>query len=233
MDHARNAGIQNNINTGEQGAFYLHERNIACRERTAINMSKTNTIAWGISLAAAFGAYIIWRKGRNDSTPSLLNTETYYPNYNMETNELLPRGYRNNNPVNIRISTNKWNGKTYPNTDGVFEQFIDMVHGYRAALVLLRGKGYIGNGLNTIRKIITKFAPANENYTARYIADVSKMTGIDPDAVISRNDKDALTRIVYAMSIVENGYKDKAYNDIKRTYGLPDMEIINKAWEIM
>ena len=195
--------------------------------------SRSSNIAWGISLAAAFGAYLIWRKGRNDSTPSLLTTKTYYPEYNMETNELLPRGYRNNNPVNIRISTNKWNGKISPNTDGVFEQFIDMVHGYRAALVLLRGKGYINGGLNTIRKMITKFAPANENYTAGYIADVSKMTGIDPDAVISRNDKDALTRIVYAMSIVENGYKDKAYNDIKQTYGRPDREIINKAWEIM
>ena len=196
-------------------------------------MSKTNNIAWGITLAAIAGAYLLWRRGQNGYTPSLLTTKTYYPEYDMETNELLPRGYRNNNPVNIRISANKWNGKISPNTDGVFEQFIDLVHGYRAALVLLRGKGYINGGLNTIRKMITKFAPANENYTAGYIADVSQLTGIDPDAVISSNDKDALTRIVYAMSIVENGYKDKANNDIKQTYGLPDMNIINQAWEIM
>lgn len=195
--------------------------------------NKSSNIAWGITLAAIAGAYLLWRRGQNDSTPSLLATKTYYPEYDMETNELLPRGYRNNNPVNIRISANKWNGKISPNTDGEFEQFIDLVHGYRAALVLLRGKGYIGKGLNTIRKMITKFAPANENYTTGYIADVSKMTGIDPDAVISCNDKDALTRIVYAMSIVENGYKDKANNDIKQTYGLPDMNIINQAWEIM
>jgi hypothetical protein len=151
----------------------------------------------------------------------------------MANNELLPRGYRNNNPVNIRISSNKWNGKVSPNTDGDFEQFIDLVHGYRAALVLLRGKGYINGGINTIRKMITKFAPANENYTDGYIANVSRMTGIDPDAVISRNDRDALTRIVYAMSIVENGRTDKAGNDLMTTYGLPDMEIINQAWSIM
>lgn len=195
--------------------------------------NKSSNIAWGITLAAIAGAYLLWRRGQNGYTPSLLTTKTYYPEYDMETNELLPRGYRNNNPVNIRISANNWSGKISPNTDGEYEQFIDMVHGYRAALVLLRGKGYIGKGLNTIRKMITKFAPANENYTAGYIADVSKMTGIDPDAVISRNDKDALTRIVYAMSIVENGYKDKAKNDIKQTYGLPDMNIINQAWSIM
>lgn len=196
-------------------------------------MNKSSNIAWGLTLAAIAGAYLLWRRGQNGYTPSLLTTKTYYPEYDMETNELLPRGYRNNNPVNIRISANKWNGKIAPNTDGEFEQFIDMVHGYRAALVLLRGKGYINGGLNTIRKMITKFAPANENYTTGYIADVSEMTGIDPDAVISRNDKDALTRIVYAMSIVENGYKDKAGNDIEQTYGLPDMDIINQAWEIM
>ena len=194
---------------------------------------QSSNIAWGITLMAIAGAYYLWRRGQNGYAPSLLTTKTYYPEYDMETNELLPRGYRNNNPVNIRISTNKWNGKISPNTDGEFEQFIDMVHGYRAALVLLRGKGYINGGLNTIRKMITKFAPANENYTAGYIADVSKLTGIDPDAVISRNDKDALTRIVYAMSIVENGYKDKNKNDIKATYGLPDMNIINQAWSIM
>ena len=115
--------------------------------------------------------------------------------------------------------------------DGTFEQFIDMVHGYRAALVLLRGKGYINGGINTIRKIISKFAPANENYTAGYIDDVSRLTGIDPDAVLSRNDKDKLTRIVYAMSIVENGYKDKNGNDLKATYNLPNMDIINEGWD--
>lgn len=194
---------------------------------------QSSNIAWGITLAAIAGAYYLWRRGQNGYAPSLLTTKTYYPEYDMETNELLPSGYRNNNPVNIRISANNWSGKISPNTDGEFEQFIDMVHGYRAALVLLRGKGYINGGLNTIRKMITKFAPANENYTAGYIADVSKMTGIDPDAVISRNDKDALTRIVYAMSIVENGYKDKNKNNIKQTYGLPDMNIINQAWSIM
>ena len=186
-------------------------------------------IAWGITLAAVGGIILLNR--RKQTTPSLIVDKTYYPEYNMETNNLLPRGYRNNNPVNIRISSIKWNGKVYPNTDGTFEQFIDMVHGYRAALVLLRGEGYINGGNNTIRKIITKFAPANENYTAGYIKDVSELTGIGPDAVLSRNDKDKLTRIVYAMSIVENGYKDKNGNDIKATYNLPNMDIINEGWD--
>jgi hypothetical protein len=197
----------------------------------ASNSSKYS--AWAITLFAAFAAYLMLRRSKQSNPPSLINYDKLYPEYDMKNNELLPRGYRNNNPVNIRISSNKWAGKLSPNTDGAFEQFIDLVHGYRAALVLLRGKGYINGGINTIRKIITKFAPSNENYTAGYIADVSRLTGINPDQVISRNDRDALTRIVYAMSIVENGRKDKAGNDLFVTYGLPDMEIINQAWNIM
>ena len=197
----------------------------------ASNSSKYS--AWAIALITAFAAYLMSRRGKQSNPPSLINYDKLYPETDMKNNELLPHGYRNNNPVNIRISSNKWSGKVSPNTDGEFEQFIDLVHGYRAALVLLRGKGYINGGNNTIRKIITKFAPTNENYTAGYIADVSRLTGIDPDTVISRNDRDALTRIVYAMSIVENGRKDKAGNDLFTTYGLPDMEIINQAWNIM
>lgn len=196
----------------------------------ASNLSKYS--AWAIALIAGTAAYVMYRRNRSNP-PSLINYDKLYPETDMAQNNLLPRGYRNNNPVNIRISSNKWNGKVSPNTDGAFEQFIDLVHGYRAALVLLRGKGYINGGINTIRKMITKFAPATENYTDGYIANVSRMTGIDPDAVISRNDRDALTRIVYAMSIVENGRVDKAGNDLMTTYGLPNMEIINQAWNIM
>ena len=196
-------------------------------------MKASSKIAWGITLLAASAAWWILRRNKQSYPPSLTETLTVYPDYDMKNNSLLPRGYRNNNPVNIRISNNNWNGKVKPNTDGTFEQFIDLPHGYRAALVLLRGKGYINGGYNTIRKMITKFAPNNENYTDGYIASVARMTGIDPDVVISRNDKDKLTRMVYAMSIVENGYKDKAGNDIQATYGLPSMDIINKAWSMI
>lgn len=200
-------------------------------------MNKSKQITLGVTLLATAAAlYIRWRNRQDDATPSLLDLnvdELYYKQYDMNTNELLPRGYRNNNPVNIRISGNNWRGKVSPNTDGAFEQFIDLVHGYRAALVLLRGRGYISGGNNTIRKIITKFAPANENNTAGYINRVSQMSGIDPDTVISKNDRDSLVRILYAMSTVENGTKDKAGNNLEATYGLPSMDIINKAWEIM
>lgn len=185
--------------------------------------------AWVVAIAAVAGGIWLLRRGRN-STPTLVKE------YDMRTNTKLPRGYRNNNPLNIRKSNEAWKGKVYiGNSDGTFEQFYDMAYGYRAALVLLRGPGYIGKGLNTIEKIITKFAPPEENDTAGYIADVSRMTGIPKDQVISRNDKDALTAIVYAMSICENGTKEvKPYSgNLKELYNLPNMEIINQGWELI
>jgi hypothetical protein len=192
----------------------------------ALQLSKYT--AWAITLAAIGGALLLSR--RKGSIPSLLGSKTYYPEYDMKDDENLPLGYHSNNPLNIRYNAaNNWQGKILPPATGKYgqyERFRDLVYGYRAALALLRGNAYIGNGLNTIRKIITRWAPENDhNYTDSYISNVSRMTGIDPDAVITRNDKDMLTAIVYAMSIVENGQTAAT-----RAAGLPSMEIINEAW---
>lgn len=46
---------------------------------------------------------------------------------------MLPRGIRNNNPLNIKIG-NDWKGEV-PNTDGTFEQFESMEYGLRAELL--------------------------------------------------------------------------------------------------
>ena len=186
----------------------------------------------------AFGGYMLLRR-EDSSIPTLLGEKIYYPELDMLNNSKLPRGYRNNNPLNIDYynaygqRANDWKGQIGVEPEGRFSQFRDLVYGYRAALVLLRGKGYINGGNDTIRKMISKFAPNNENYTDGYITNVSRMTGINPDEQISRNDRDKLTRIVYAMSIFENGTKDKDGNDIQSTYGLPNMDIINEAWEII
>lgn len=202
--------------------------------------SSSTYYAWVIALLAAGGALLLSRRGSNP--PSLLGNETiYYPNLDMKQNLRLPLGYRNNNPLNIDYynskgqKANNWKGLVGVGEDGRFCLFQDLAYGYRAALVLLRGDGYIRGGLNTIRKIITKFAPENENNTAGYISRVSQQTGIDPDEQIARNDKDKLTRIVYAMSIVENGtIGPKPWQEnIKEIYNLPNMEIINEAWSII
>lgn len=174
-------------------------------------------IAWGITLAAVGGIWLLNR--RKQQAPSLIEEE-----YDMRTDKKLPRGYRNNNPLNIRISANDWIGKVKNNTDGVFEQFSDMAYGYRAALVTMRT--YITNyGLDTVAKIISRWAPESENNTLAYIKHVCDIADLTPDTIVSRNDKDTLTKMAYAMSIIENGN-----SEYTRMLGLPNMEVINQGW---
>lgn len=116
----------------------------------------------------------------------------------------MPRGLRNNNPLNIRISTDKFVGEVQPSQDKAFKQFDTMAHGYRAAFRVLRT--YINNyKCDTIRKIISRWAPATENNTLAYVMTVSDRAGISPDAPISADNREMMVRIVAAMSYVENG----------------------------
>ena len=53
----------------------------------------------------------------------------------MTVQTMLPRGIRNNNPLNIRLNPeNRWQGRVSPkhNSDGAFEQFQDPIMGLRA-----------------------------------------------------------------------------------------------------
>lgn len=114
------------------------------------------------------------------------------------------RGYRNNNPCNIRISTDKFEGEIQPSADKEFKQFETMAYGYRAAFRIL--KTYINNyKCDTIRKIISRFAPANENHTENYIRVVSERSGIPADDRVYADNREMMVRIVAAMSFVENG----------------------------
>lgn len=114
-----------------------------------------------------------------------------------------PRGIRNNNPLNIRIG-NVWLGEVQENTDLEFEQFVSMEYGLRAAFILLRR--YINHyKLNTINKIIQRWAPSNENNTSKYSSTVCKRTGIPGDQIISFYDRDVMCSMVKAMAYVECG----------------------------
>lgn len=121
---------------------------------------------------------------------------------------IVPRGIRNNNPLNIRKGNN-WQGERYPQTDKAFEEFESMQYGIRAGFKLIRKymSGY--NGLtkkfNTIELIIKRWAPPTENATQRYIDFVSKTTGIPSRMKLSFDNKKAMCDIVSAMIQVECG----------------------------
>lgn len=114
-----------------------------------------------------------------------------------------PRGYRNNNPGNIRINGDKFQGEVIPSRDKEFKQFESMAYGYRAIFKILRN--YQRNySLDTIRKMISRWAPESENNTLAYVMTVSSRSGISPDEPVSADNREMMIRIVAAMSFVEN-----------------------------
>ena len=149
--------------------------------------------------------------------PATTNNEIQHnPLYNQKV-----RGYRNNNPLNLRISNNNWKGKVprEQNTDGAFEQFYYMPYGFRAAMINIRT--IVNRGNNTIEKLIKVWAPDSDgNNSARYAKRVSDTTGYPVDQKIVVTDPQMMQSIAYAMAIVENG-------------SAPQWEDISTAWSLI
>ena len=134
----------------------------------------------------------------------------------------IPRGIRNNNPLNIRRSKDKWKGMRALQSDAQFVQFESLEWGWRAAFYLLTRTYYHKYRLFTIRAIVQKWAPAIENNTKAYIANVSRLTGIDPDEPIGiPSDQPARWIAVgIAMAIQENGPESLDYFAMLRGWEL-------------
>ncbi len=115
----------------------------------------------------------------------------------------IPRGIRNNNPLNIRIG-NVWLGEVREPTDPDFEQFISMVYGVRAGFVLLRR--YIRHyHRTTIPQVIAAWAPSTENNTGAYITAVCQMSKISRDETLDYYNQDQMFRLMDAMIFHECG----------------------------
>ena len=138
---------------------------------------------------------------------------------------MVPRGIRNCNPLNIRIG-NKWKGEVPNPTDKDFEQFSCMHYGLRAGFILLRR--YIERyHLDTIKEIISRWAPATENATSEYVCRVSERVGISALEKISFNDRKTMVALVDAMilcecgttianDLIEDAYTIVLYNDFQK-----------------
>ena len=116
----------------------------------------------------------------------------------------LPRGLRNCNPGNIRITKDKWKGLRDVQTDKEFFQFTEMKWGYRALLKVLRNYRKL-HGCQTLADMIKRYAPDNENNTNAYIGAVCNRLGIPPFFVPDVDSKAAMCMIASAISFVENG----------------------------
>lgn len=124
----------------------------------------------------------------------------------------LPRGIRNNNPGNIVLSDIPWLGKTQGEDDR-FETFESAEAGLRALSLNLLNYSRKYN-LSTVKDIISRWAPPNENDTGSYVGTVARKLGIDPDAPIDLENSGLLARLTEAIVSHENGmnpYKSDQY----------------------
>lgn len=120
----------------------------------------------------------------------------------------LPRGIRNNNPLNIRKGA-RWLGQRYNQTDKEFCEFQTMAYGFRAAFRTLITY-YTKHDCRNLENIIFRWAPPKENNTLAYLTHVSLKAGIDmtsrqlPDPCFQCNWP-IWRRIIMAMASVETG----------------------------
>lgn len=138
-----------------------------------------------------------------------------------KTNKHVPRGIRNNNPLNIeRTRKTLWTGLASVQTDRRFCQFISMDWGLRAAFKVL-DTYYWKHHLMTLAHIIGRWAPESENQTTLYIRTVAQRSGIDPDEVLlpPADDPTRWQRIVGAMAFVECGV-ELSKQQLERGYQL-------------
>lgn len=113
-----------------------------------------------------------------------------------------PRGIRNNNPGNVRRTQDHWLGQVWPGQDSAFCQFDTMAHGVRCTAKILLG--YQAAKLNTVRRIINRWAPAVENDTRAYVTAVANECGVSPDSPVALEER-MLTCLCGAIFHHENG----------------------------
>jgi hypothetical protein len=165
-------------------------------------------LLFGLAGAGALFAYTRTKSGSqvaNDATASVLDFVDV--SASRVSGLLNSRGYRNNNPGNLRfIVRNPWNGQV--GDDGGYGIYDTPANGTRALGKQLLA--YARAGRTTVRDIIATWAPTNENDTESYIRDVASQLGVEPDVTIDVDLQ--LGSLARAIAKHENGYLDAAYN---------------------
>lgn len=122
------------------------------------------------------------------------------------------RGIRNNNPGNIRKTRTLWRGEAASQPDPDFVTFTSPAYGIRAIAKILLN--YQAAGLNTLRKIVSRWAPPSENNTTAYVAGVAHDVGVGPDQLVDLHTQPRLVSVMKALVRHEEGvqpYPDTEY----------------------
>ncbi len=131
---------------------------------------------------------------------------------------MISRGIRNCNPGNIRLSASPFRGEVSPSQDPEFKEFESIEWGYRAMFLVIYNYNEL-YGINTLDRIIARWAPNVENDTGLYIKSVAKRLGCSPRSHIDSLNRDVMVTMVGAMSRIENGER-------------PNISDIERGWEL-
>ncbi|UYJ99170.1 lytic transglycosylase domain-containing protein [Yersinia enterocolitica] len=131
-----------------------------------------------------------------------------------------PRGIRNNNPGNINYVGQ--DGASLERPGGRFAKFETAYDGLKAmARQLMRyftGKT-TGKPLQTLNDIISTWAPGSENNTGAYVAQLSKMLNVHPDAVLNLENPQVMSALMGGIIYHENGRNPYSSELISRAAG--------------
>ena len=130
-----------------------------------------------------------------------------------------PRGIRNCNPGNLRLSNDNWKGLRMEQTDKEFFQFEEMRWGYRAMMRTLQNYRKV-HGCRTITDFITRWAPSCENNTMAYIKAVCNQLGVPSVFIPDIEDRETMCAMAAAISRHENGVE-------------VDMKEVNNGWDLL
>lgn len=155
-------------------------------------------------LLAIFGAiggvYIAYRTGSAVIDNALIDTGLSDNESDVSSSDEVI-AVKNNNPLNIRASSDNWVGTASPRSIDGFVNFTKPEYGYRAAARIILNS-YAAQGATTLSQVINKWAPPSENSTNSYINFVVNKSGIAANAKITQDNIDDL---FYAMTIIESG----------------------------
>lgn len=123
------------------------------------------------------------------------------------------RGLRNNNAGNIERNGIAWEGMSADqSSDSRFVVFDSPEYGIRAMQKILNT--YAGRGRDSIRSIVSAWAPPVENNTSAYVDSVAHQMGIDADEPLMVSDRPQLIAAIikhengiqpYSMALIERG----------------------------
>lgn len=137
----------------------------------------------------------------------------------MSDEKSLPRGLRNCNPGNLRLSKDKWQGLREVQTDPDFFQFTEPKWGYRALIRTLQNYRK-KHGCVSVADFIRRWAPPSENNTGGYIRRVCQDLQVPSTYVPDTEDRDTMCALAAAISCVENGVPAV-------------MDDVYKGWELL